>query len=493
MKGEIILYERSELEYYEFQLTYSEYDFHVGILVDDTPNCLEQQLKNRKDFDECMKASLSQFSDDEETVKNWKYLDENFENILSNTEYIKLMLDNVDQLEFIEKNPIIHNKKIVLDEIIEITDRKKIEKIGKKYSKYLDNIYVCLDGNVKYISYYDCLKTMDEIEKRANEIKQLNLSPMETIMYTYDQVRKRVYKEEKEDEDKTKSRDLTNVLFGEEIVCVGYAKIFKAILNIIGIDCHCANIISKTEDIGHERNIIYVKDPKYKIDGVYYFDPTWDSMRKENSQNYLYSYNHFAKTRLEMEELEDRKFNYRSFDFFSGTMFFKIIEIIESKEYNELLEYADSLNYMSNIVMGKRMIDKLTVDTRFPFYGKFNKVDLLKNIKKVVPKFNKPISAEVYIKLLNNVRKVEYYKDSNWYPYSVDYLYNVYKNSNWDLADVHYSGYEELLMSIFGKSHEREKDSKRDFTNFIDNENIEKDIERVRLTKVLQKIRESKK
>ena len=38
--GEIILYERNELETEEFQITSSTYDFHIGILVDKTPNCL---------------------------------------------------------------------------------------------------------------------------------------------------------------------------------------------------------------------------------------------------------------------------------------------------------------------------------------------------------------------------------------------------------------------------------------------------------------------
>lgn len=500
MKGEIILYERNEYETEDFQLSCSEYDFHIGILIDDTPNCLEQQLKNKKRFTECMMHDISLEYEDKKVAsdikKEWEYLDSIFDNLFDEIEYVKIGFYNenhIDEIELIEKNPIIQTKKIIINKIFESDDLEGLIEFGKKYNKYLDNMYVLLNENRKYISYHDALKTVTEIRNRIEELNQLNLSPMEAIMYTYDQVRSRVYKAEKEDEDARKSRDLTNVLFGEEIVCAGYAKLFNAILNGIGIKCHSAVIDSKTEDLGHERNIIYVKDPKYNIDGVYYFDTTWVSMRKKGDNSYLYSYKFFAKTRLEMEQMEQSEYEYRNFNDSLTDIYNELVAAISDEEYYKLYDYATSLNYMATIVKGESMVSKLALREDFPLYGQFNHRKFLDDVKNIVPKFNRPISAETYIRILNNVRKLEYYKDSSWYPYSLDYLYNVYKYSNWEMANVHYDGYEELLMGIFGKSSIRGKNSKRDFINFVDNEDIEREIEEVRLTKVLQKILEKKK
>ena len=178
---------------------------------------------------------------------------------------------------------------------------------------------------------------------------------------------------------------------------------------------------------------------------------------------------------------------------FSSNLYNEIIEIIDKEEYFKLFDYADTLNYMSSIVTGESMINKICLKKELPFYGKFNKIQLLKKIKNVLPKFNRPISAETYIEILNNVRKLEYYQDSNWYPYSLDSLYNVYLKSKWEMSEAHYDYEEELLIKIFGVSRKRDKEKQQDFVNYTNDLGIRKEILEVKFTKVLQKIKESKK
>ena len=47
--------------------------------------------------------------------------------------------------------------------IFESDDLEGLIEFGKKYNKYLDNMYVLLNENRKYISYHDALKTVTEI------------------------------------------------------------------------------------------------------------------------------------------------------------------------------------------------------------------------------------------------------------------------------------------------------------------------------------------
>ena len=79
------------------------------------------------------------------------------------------------------------NKKIVIDKVIPI-DIKELNKL-LKYFDVKDNIYVMTEGNVENISIEDYKDTIYKIYDYVKEIKSLNLSPLEEIMYAYDIVK----------------------------------------------------------------------------------------------------------------------------------------------------------------------------------------------------------------------------------------------------------------------------------------------------------------
>ena len=84
-----------------------------------------------------------------------------------------------------------------------------------------ENIYIRLQENTKSISVKELKLTFDKVNSIVDEVKSYNFSPLEQIIYIYDLIRDRKYKKEKSDEGYDKSRDLSKVLFGEEIVCLG--------------------------------------------------------------------------------------------------------------------------------------------------------------------------------------------------------------------------------------------------------------------------------
>lgn len=495
MKGELILVDSVFSDIDEFEIKDSVHDFCLSIYVDDDKT-LEMQLKNRKSFDYCMNYSRKfreqngSINEDEE--KEIQYIEEHFDSLLDSVEYIMLNFSEQNKKDFIMKNPIVLSKKIVLDDTLEIFDYDKIMELMDEYEDIIDKVYVTLAGNLNYVSLLDCYKTICTIKKQADDIKNLNLSPMETIMYVYDQVRNRLYEFETKDEPSFKSRDLTEVMFGDKIVCAGYANIFCAILCYLGFNNRVVLLTHKNDiESGHARNVVYVKDPKYDIDGVYYFDPTWDRKRTNSDNSYLYKYSYFAKTRKFMDD-SNFDFEDSSFPIYSTDMYEKVKGIIEEGNYEKLYPYVSSLNYMSRLVGQGMLIERTKVVAISPYYGQFDTELFLKKFEEIFSKFNNELSAETLIKLLNNVRKIEYYQNPEWYPYSFNDIYKTFMESKWEFSDIHLDLRTKMLRAIFG-DETQEIEPIDNYVNYAHENKLFEDIQQVRLSKVLRLVYEQRK
>lgn len=494
MKGELVLVDNLINEEDEFFLNLSLKDFSLEIYVDED-NTIEKQLRNKKAFNYCMDDLEEYFSTDDEDhedqISEMQYIREHFDNLLDSVEYIKLAFNEYDNIEFIKKNPLVLTKKIVLTDFLDITDYDELMKLMNKYNDIIDKVYVSLRGNYDYISLIDCYKTMNAIKQQADSIKQLGLSPMETIMYVYDIVRNRVYTFENEDESYHKSRDLKDVLFGDKIVCAGYANVFYALLDYIGIKSSVVFLKDKNSpESGHARNVAYVKDDKYDIDGVYYFDPTWNSKKENETNEYLYRYSYFAKTRKYMDDDKNYDFEDSFCPLYSIDLDKKIKKIINEGNYEKLRPYTKSINYMSKLVTGSSLINPVNLIPGLPIYGDFNTKEILSGFEEILNKFNKEIPAETMLKIFNNVRKVEYYQKPEYYPYSLVDMYKTCVRSNWNFADKHLGEKERMLQALFGENIEIELIDL--FRNYGYESGLFQEVEQVRLTKVLRLVADKK-
>ena len=162
-----------------------------------------------------------------------------------------------------------------------------------------------------------------------------SLSPLEKYIYAYDIVKRfKLYNTPNKDnmnadkldrnsriKIKHVSRDLYDILENEYMVCVGYANFLRDLLNKLGIsnadysldvelsaykakkqiennnsDYSNLSSLEKRDLIslqqtyipmdtygGHDRVLVYIKDEKYGIDGMYFSDPTWDNELIDNS------------------------------------------------------------------------------------------------------------------------------------------------------------------------------------------------------------------
>ena len=475
MKGELFISIRDDQFEDKFTMFVSPSDFGLIVCLDKDETLLDA-LNDKKSFYECMEYAKKYRVDNYDYTdedKQIAYLEKNFDNLIDSVEYINFTMCHDHKEEVIKNNPIVLTKKIVLPELIDINEKDKILELMEKYKDNCDNTYVSLIGNANHVSISECYKTLKTIEKQVEKIKKLGLSPMENIMYIYDLVRNRIYKLEDENESQYKSRDLIEVLSGDKIVCTGYANIFCAYLTCLGINNEIVGLEGKTEKEGHSRSVAYVKDPKYDIDGVYYFDPTWDSRKKDEDNKYLYRYIFFAKTRTYMEDIEEHSLKDERFDYYPD-LAERFEDALNKNNMEKSLLYGKSVNYMAGL-LGEEKIGACTYIFPFePKYGTYTNKEMGDKVRKMVEKFNKEIPGETMLKVLNNVRNVQYLENPEWYQNTLNDYYRTYLISDWKFRQRHLDEAERLLMVIFGdeECEFEDIDERTNFINFVKEDNI---------------------
>lgn len=318
-------------------------------------------------------------------------------------------LDNAYQITFkCNKNNLFNilslvfmfNRAIILDttdisleeykKILSSFDFKMIEGLNIKVNYQKQNSYI--EPKILY-------ETALLICNISEDIKNTNLSPFEKIIYAYDIVKNRKYKNC--DNDLRKSRDLDKILIGEAIVCVGYSNFLNAILKCLDIKSIPLIDVRRC----HQCNLVYIKDSKYDIDGIYMFDPTGDRRRNDNN-DYISNYKYFATI-----------INLKVKDIFGD-----ILKTF-SLDYDKMIKRINDSDLISNT-----MLDNLEVIFKFINIDSFS--DFVVNIKMyeftsneekkrmndiysyVLSKFSiDEIDIDTFTKALYNARRVEYYNN----------------------------------------------------------------------------------
>ena len=146
------------------------------------------------------------------------------------------------------------------------------------------------DGNIKNTYTLDELinadTTLDVVINKANNP---SLSQFEKFLVIYNFLISKPYNlggEMFENENTHAPRDIISTINGKTIVCTGYSELMYYLCKEVGIKCFIQVI--DTPEL-HQNNLVYIKDDKYHIDGLYYTDSCWDSIHiKYNSPSYLW-------------------------------------------------------------------------------------------------------------------------------------------------------------------------------------------------------------
>lgn len=411
-------------------------------------------------------------------------------NILDNT--LGFVLPNDLKTSDYLKNLDIQDKKLYLDGIYDTTQSDLDLVLNVAGDK--KDIYLKVEGNNNYVTVLEYENTVKAINEIVEKIKKYNLSPFEQIMYAYDLVRERIYKFEAKGDSPTKSRDLTSVLSGDRIVCVGYAVLLKAILRNFSINAENYIIEHKTKPLAHQRSMIYVLDPKYNIDGVFFFDPTFDSRKKENDNSYLNNYRNFAVTKEKSEVgLED--FVSRNLPGFDRDFIPKLKTIILEKGIKNVP--ADMINTINRVAI---FLDGEVLIKRVMLNDTFNSVNIPEIFRKNYTFdhektfetldryqrlfFESSISGPDFLRALYNVRKVEYYDDPKKYPFDAVAIEKAARAYPENI-------YTRMFYEIHGNPDERIDEE--GLAKVFEEDKIAENIEQVKITNLVRDYYERKK
>lgn len=253
---------------------------------------------DNKDLNEYIKKSVEHFHKYRSYFKgnNAKYLTLTDRKSLSSDTYISDFNDAILHLcdAGLKPSDIIfghynnYNKKTFTQK--ELSNLKKLAMCAKSLG-VTAGVYDYMDV-FDYQSVANADKTLKE---QANAIRKNDYSPLEKLLHAYLVVSNREYTHEDRNDNLSSSRSVYGVLNSDKIVCAGFSEYIKALVNEID-DPNLtvfANSISmqryskgKVKPDLHQNNVVYIKDDKYKIDGFYYLDATWDNGKRE-TQHFL--------------------------------------------------------------------------------------------------------------------------------------------------------------------------------------------------------------
>ena len=186
-------------------------------------------------------------------------------------------------------------------------DSNKCKKLEEINNFLIDNYNVELllrkeaelDRSFTFQSVINANRQIDKIVANVKKVKQDNpsMSTFEQFMILYETVTDFIYKEE-ERYDQLNASHWISVINGDAIVCTGYASLMQELakrifkkdeLLILEND---VDVFDKSrEDLisAHANNIIFIRDKKYSIKGLFYLDPCWDSVElKDEIKAYSY-------------------------------------------------------------------------------------------------------------------------------------------------------------------------------------------------------------
>ena len=463
-------------------------------------------------------------------VKDWKNFEEKLKEFCASgrklIEYfdkIEISCDNVDTFEQVKNiipstnvSIIINIKSLSLEYI-----QNNLKNINKLLSAKCPNVSYIIKCSLDLFdscgedisaSCDDILNATQQILSIKNEILKYNLSPFEQIMYAYDIVRSRKYK--KSTENYTASRDTIKILNSDNIVCLGYSKLFETILTELNINVETIKLNYIGMKVGHARNLVTVIDPKYNLNHILVFDTTFDS-NKMDDNSYLKKYKFFARTLSAFEKSENAKIDGQ--EEYNISIMKKTISLLS--ETNKL-EAANLIHLIKN--PWKRInIDKYLKEN--PLDSKYNKeiekilsndsflyvifpcfnheiVEILKDFYKVtVEMLNRKVPIESFAKCLYQVRRIEAYKDPSVYSFDIDELIEIvddYYMSENELEPSLNEQQSQLFKQLMLKRKSMEQtviESIQELeciSKISDNDKIEKDIKRIYLLNKLKELNE---
>lgn len=226
-KGAIYFKPMDELVVDEYSLMGNSYDYdYTFTIAIDHEHTVDEMMsdQNRTAVLESIKMTLMFLDDaDVELMRSIeKHRGKEMELLTECSDVYFDMDFSLEEIANILKSSSILGEKRTIIKCSGVFEEEYVSNLERLFKEFEDRVYFKLPLNETFISLDDFKRTTVKIKSIVERIKSFNMSPLEQVMYAYDMVRDRKFKESTASEDGREARDLTAVLFGNEIV----AKVF---------------------------------------------------------------------------------------------------------------------------------------------------------------------------------------------------------------------------------------------------------------------------
>lgn len=250
--------------------------------------------------------------------------DENKENNTPfSLEKIKLFLNEIKNIN-INKLPIKIKYHMSTDYILDTNKCKELEKIDNYLRENNTQLYISQKyAALTNIGFRQAITANRKLDLIADKIKKTNYSNFEKFMLAYEFVTDYIYKQANINDESYISKNWIPIMEDDKIVCLGYASLLEALCDRIFDESEVKvakqHLIvarkDKKNSAGHANNLIFIKDEKYNINGMFYVDSCWDS-RTNNDDNKPFSFCCIPLKDILYEKSYDFSFEYNITDFY---------------------------------------------------------------------------------------------------------------------------------------------------------------------------------
>lgn len=143
---------------------------------------------------------------------------------------------------------------------------------------------------------------------------------------------------------------------------------------------------------------------------------------------------------------------------------------------------------MSGVINNKSLINKLFLLPNLPDFLKPNLKEIQSKLDRLITYFKKTLTANIYLKALYNVRRIEYYKNPHKYPFTFFQFYQTLILSNWQFK---HQGLDNLLYKMANKE-EKLAMSLTDLRYYFKENDLNRQMSYLKLTRTLRNVYESK-
>jgi len=273
-----------------------------------------------------------------------------------NLDLVKTYINTIKQLYPQKKYDLFVTYIMKENYILDTDNCRELEKIDN-YLRKNYSIQLLIKSKEEILSngFRSVINANRKIDEIANKINNTTykggpLSPFEKFMLVYEEVTNHIYKSDGRFMQYS-SNHWVPVLNGDKIVCTGYASLLKAICervfssDEIKVFENHMKVYKKNSDIilgGHANNVVFIKDEKYKINGMFYVDACWDSKRENIDKTYAYCC-------IPIIDIMKEKKHSFSFEYFTPGNIEETFEELFNPNKNKKKSFLDKINIFKKI------------------------------------------------------------------------------------------------------------------------------------------------